>query len=597
MGKNSTIPGHDKLSRPTYTVMVNGTDVTASMGVVSVMVNKSVNRIPVAEVVLYDGSASKQNFELSEGEDFLPGSEVIISAGYAKDEEEIFKGIIIKQSIKGRIDTPSTIHLELKDVAIKSTINRKNKYFFDKTDSDIITEALGEFAGTVESTDVTYKEMVQYYATDWDFAASRAEANGKLMIVEDGLVNIAAPDFTVPGNAINFFYGGNIVEIEAGMNAFSQVTSVTAKDWDYTAQAPGESQPNTDSLTDEEGNFSSSELADVVGSVDLLLQHPGKLMDAELTAWADSKFLRSKMSKIIGRVRVYGTSKVKPGQMVVLNGLGDRFNGAAFVSSVTNSFSSKTTWYTDVHFGYTDEWFYERYDAIVDKSAAGLLPSVNGLVCGLVTDIDDADGGEFRVRVKIPLISTGEDGVWARIVSADAGAGRGILIRPEVDDEVILGFVNNDPRDPIVLGMLYSSTKAPQTDLTPTSDNDMKGWFTRGEIKLFINDKKDNQSVTIETPGGNKIVIQDKKNENSITITNKVSSSVTNTITMNKDGIKIDSGKDIVVSAPKGKVTVTGQKDVLAESKTGKITVKGTQGAELSSSAQAVVKASIVKIN
>ena len=36
----------------------------------------------------------------------------------------------------------------------------------------------------------------------------------------------------------------------------------------------------------------------------------------------------------------------------------------------------------------------------------------------------------------------------------DAGENRGSFWRPEIGDEVVLGFLNSDPRDAIILGML-----------------------------------------------------------------------------------------------------------------------------------------------
>ncbi len=589
MGVSTVIPGHDKLSQPTYTVMVGTVDVTAKYGIASVMVNKSVNRIPVAEVVLYDGSAPKQDFELSDKGDFIPGKEVTIKAGYQKDEAIIFQGIIIKQSIKAPLNAPSTLLLELKDKSIKTTINRKNKYFFDKKDDEIIGDILSTYGvkGTVDTTTVQHKEMVQYYSTDWDFVVSRAEANGLLLFINDGIVDVKAPVFTVKPDSLNLTYGDNIVDVEAGMDARDQYASVTTKDWDYSKQEVVQKDASSSTMT-EEGNLSGSTLSDVLGSVDLLLQHPGKLLDGELTAWGKAKLLRSRMSKIKGRVRIYGTNVIKPGDMINLGGLGDRFNGGAFVSSVTHSFSANTTWYTDINFGFSDEWFYERYDNIVDKPSAGLLPSVNGLVTGIVTDIVDQDGGEFRVRVRVPLISDGEKGVWARIVSADAGNGRGILIRPEKDDEVILGFVNDDPRDPIILGMVYSSKNKVPDDLTPDQENKLKGWITKSKIKITIDDDK--KIVTVETPGKNSIVIDDDKK--SITLKDQNQ----NTITMDDKGITLDSGKDLILKAMQ-KVTITGQQDVTAESKTGKMTVKGTTGLEASSSGNTEVKGTMLKLN
>lgn len=587
MGVSTIIPGHDKLSSPSFTILLGGTDVTAKYGIVSVMVSKRVNRVPVAEVVLYDGSAAKRKFELSEKTDFIPGVEVTIKAGYAQDEKVIFKGIITKQSIKAPLKAPSTLMLELRDKSVKTTINRKNKYFFDKKDDEIIGNVLAGFKGTVDTTTVMYKEMVQYYSTDWDFVVSRAEANGMLVFVEDGKVNVKKPEFTLKGDSLNLTYGDNIVDIEAEMDSRDDYGNVTAKDWDYSKQAIGTKKAKPPVIPKEEGNISGKTESDVLGVSDFLLQHPGKLQDGELTAWASSKLLRSRMAKIKGRVRIYGTNAVKPGDMINLAGIGKRFNGPAFVSSVIHSYGVKSTWYTDIQFGYAQEWFYEKYENIVDKPSAGLLPSVNGLVTGIVTDIVDQDGGEFRVRVRIPLISEDDKGVWARIVSADAGNARGILIRPEKDDEVILGFVNDDPRDPIILGMLYSKKNKVPQKLTPDKDNKMKGWVTKGGAEITINDK--DQVITVITKGKNSITIDDKNKSITLEDQNK------NKIVMDDKGILMDSPKDINIKA-KGKINLEATKDATVKSNM-KFKASGTSGSEVSSSGQTVIKGSLLKLN
>ncbi|HTF04394.1 MAG TPA: type VI secretion system tip protein VgrG [Bacteroidia bacterium] len=590
MGVSTLIPGHKKLSVPSFTILIGGVDVTAKYGIVSVMVNKSINRVPVAEVVLYDGSAAKQDFELSNKPDFVPGSDVIIKAGYAQIEKKIFEGIVTRFSIKAPLNAPSTLMLEIRDKSAKMTINRKNKYFADKTDSDIMKSVIQEsgLQADVASTTATHKEMVQYYATDWDFVLSRAEANGLLVFVEDGKVSIQKPVFALKGDSLNLQYGDNIVDIEAEMDARDQYGDVTAKDWDYSKQEVVEKKATPPSMGKEEGNISGKDLSDVLGVSDYLLQSPVKMLDAELTAWASAKLLRSRMSKIKGRVRIYGTNAIKPGDVINLMGVGKRFNGAAYCSSVVHSYGAHSTWYTDIIFGFSQEWFYEKYDNIVDKGSAGLLPAVNGLVTGIVTDIVDEEGGEFRVRVRIPLIDNGDKGVWARIVAADAGNDRGILIRPEKDDEVILGFVNDDPRDPVILGMLYSKKNKVPAELTPDKDNKIKGWITKSKIKFLIDDDK--KTVTVITPAKNKIVLDDDKKSITLEDQNK------NKIVMDDKGILMDTPKDFVVNA-KGKITLTGTKDVTAESKSGKLVVKGTSSAEISASGSTTVKGATVKIN
>lgn len=589
MGLTKPIKGHKALGSPTFTVLVNNVDVTDKYGVVSLIINRRVNRVPVAEIVLYDGSASRGDFDLSDKGDFIPGKDVIIKGGYKKDEKIIFEGIIIKHSIKAPLNAPSTLMIEARDKSVKMTINRKNKYYNNKLDSAIIsslTSASG-VSGKVDPTKVLYKEMVQYYSTDWDFMVSRAEANGMLVIADDGKVNVQTPLFVPKGDSLTLKYGDNMVEFEAEMDARQDYKNVKAVKWDYAKQEVVEKKATKPVMT-EEGNLTGEDESKVLGVDEYLLQHAGMLEDQELTAWASSKLLRSRMAKIKGRVRIYGTNTVKPGDVITLQGVGKRFNGIAFVSGVIHSYSINSTWYSDILFGFAQEWFYEQYDNINDKPSAGLLPAMNGLVTGIVTDIVDQEGGEFRVRVRIPLIDKGEKGVWARIVSADAGNERGILIRPEKDDEVILGFVNDDPRDPIILGMLYSKKHKVPSDLTPDKDNKMKGWITKSKIKFLIDDKK--KIVKIETPGKNTIIIDDDKKSITLQDQNK------NKIVMDDKGVLIDTPKDFVVKA-KGKITLDATKDITASSKSGKAVVKGTSSAELSASGTTTVKGAMLKLN
>ncbi|MEZ4823102.1 MAG: phage baseplate assembly protein V [Ignavibacteria bacterium] len=51
------------------------------------------------------------------------------------------------------------------------------------------------------------------------------------------------------------------------------------------------------------------------------------------------------------------------------------------------------------------------------------LPAVQGLETGIVTDLEDPEG-ENRVKVKLPVVSSSEDGIWMRIATLDAGSNR-----------------------------------------------------------------------------------------------------------------------------------------------------------------------------
>ncbi len=572
------------VDNPGFEIFSDGIQLGSELAVQSVFVSKSVNKIPTARLVLEDGSVAGQDFAASNRDELAPGAEIEIKMGYRGNYETVFKGIIIRHGIKSRQDDRSMLVLELKDQAVKMTIGRKNKYFKDSTDSEIIEEIINEYGleKDIETTTVTHAEMVQYYCTDWDFIVTRAEANGKLVFAGDGKVTVREPD--LGGTAvITLNYGQNIVEFDTEIDARSQFAGVSSAAWDSGSQEVIESE-GADPGFPVQGNLDSDELAEVIGLDSDPLQHGGRINSEELQAWADARLMRSRLAKVRGRIKILGFNGIQPGDLVEIEGMGDRFNGTAFISSVGHRYGGGATWFTELEIGLSPEWLTEQFDNVTDKPSSGLLPGVNGLQIGVVTAIHDDPDGENRIQVRLPMVDSENEGVWARMATLDAGDNRGSFFLPEVDDEVIVAFINDDPRDPVVLGMLNSSAKP--APLAAAEENDQKGFVTREELKLLFDDGK--KSVTIETPNGNKVVLSDDDGAISLEDENG------NKITMDSSGISLESASDITIKAS-GDVSVEGTNVNLKASASFK--AEGSAGAELSTSAAAVIKGSIVQIN
>jgi Rhs element Vgr protein len=287
------------------------------------------------------------------------------------------------------------------------------------------------------------------------------------------------------------------------MDARNQHQAVKAQAWNYTEQALLEVEA-TEPTVNNQGNLSGKVLANAIAPKAWELRHSGRVEEAELKAWADAQLLKSRLAKIQGNIKSIGYPDAKVDTLIELKGLGKRFNGLAYVSGVRHEMIAGG-WYTYMQLGLDPRWFYQVTD-IVERPASGLLPGVNGLQIGVVVQLQDDPNGEDRILVKIPTIDMQSEGIWSRIATLDAGNNRGSFFRPEIGDEVILGFLNDDPRDPIVLGMLNSSTKP--APLIAKDENHHKGFVTRSQMKVSFDDEK--KIITLETPGGNKIIISDE---------------------------------------------------------------------------------------
>lgn len=532
------IPNDAKYDVATYNLLVNGKEVDPSYKLLSLSVMKEVNRVPMAKIIIRDGDASKQNFEISNKDDFIPGNKIQINIGRDSKNATAFKGIITKHSVKVKANGHSQLLLECQDETVRMTIGRHSHYFEKVTDSQVFDELAKKYSIKTASADtkLKHKELVQHHISDWDFLILRAEANGMLVFVEDGLIKIAKPAIQNK-EALQVNYGSSVLEFESEIDACLQLTEVKTTSWDYTNQKLFNADSSSSPVA-EPGNIKGSDIASKAGFKPYEMHHSGFKTEQELQDWADGIMVRSRLSKIRGRARFTGFSAIKPGDTVKLSGVGDRFNGKAYVTAVRNDLGNGT-WETQLQFGLDPERYAFRHQDMDDAPSAGLVGSIQGLQIGVVVQLQNDPDGQHRILVKVPVIDNKAKGIWTRVASLDAGNNRGAFFMPEIGDEVIVGFINADPRDAVMLGMLHSSAKP--SPIKEQDANNEKGFTTRSKMHISFNDST--KTITIDTPAGNSIVLDEKSKDLVITDQNK------NKITMNPTGIKMESSKNIDIKA------------------------------------------------
>ena len=579
----------------TVNILLDGEPMNELYQAETICIQKEVNKVPYAQLTIIDGDASERKFEASDSGDFDPGKLIEIQAGYNGETETIFKGVIVRQGIRIGKNKNSVLKLEAKDEYAGLCIGRKSRYFYDSLDSDIIDEILSEhkknykanvsrkysLTNDIEATEIEHSEMVQYYSSDWDFIVTRAEKNGMLVMVNDGDFKVARPDMS-QDTAVTLSFGTTIFDFESEMDAVSQYDSVESMSWNVSDQE-SELIESEEQELGTQGLLTGSDLSKVLGTSMFEIKHGGSIIDQELQVWADAKMLKSRLARLRGRVKCQGVSVVNPGDVIEVKGVGDHYNGKLFTSAIRHTISEKN-WELDIQFGLKECWFSENRD-VIDTPASGMVPAMNGLHIGMVTQIEEDPDSEFRMLVRAPMISDEQDGIWARVAQLDAGDGRGTYFRPEIGDEVVIGFLNCDPRDPVVLGALHSS--ANPSPIEPSDDNDEKGIISRSGMKLLFDDK--DNIIKIETEDGNNKVHLNDTDEGIF-----IEDQNGNKIEMTSDGILIESAGDITLKAS-GDVNIEGTN--IAGSANSEVKFEGASGAELSTNGIAVLNGSIVQIN
>jgi Rhs element Vgr protein len=593
----SPIAGSDGVL--TFNITCDGAPLPDIVQVVSIETNHSTNRIPSAIITVLDGDMPNAAFPIADEGNFKPGTKVVISAGYDLTVTPIYTGVVVRHSVRISGENYARLVIECRDPALAMTVARKNANYVDQADHEIIAALVAAHAGlsaTVDSTAITYKELVQYYVTDWDYMMARAEANGLLVTVDGGKVTVAAP---APGAApvLSVTYGTDLIEFEAELDARAQLASVTATSWDLATLAVLEKTAKPLVLTGQ-GDTTSATLAAVLGAGDFGMQTTATLDSAALGAWTAAQQTRAALARIRGRMVFQGSALAKPGAVLTLAGVGDHFNGNVIASDVIHRLEDGN-WTTEVAFGMPAYWFTDAHQ-LQAPLASGWTAGIAGLHIGLVMKLDADPEGQYKIQVSVPLMKAATAGVWARLSTFYGSAGFGAFVIPEVGDEVILGFFNNDPSCPVILGSLYSSKHVPPYELT--AENNFKALVTRSQLKMEFDDDK--KVITCITPGNNKIVISDEGKSILLQDQND------NKVELSPGGILLDSPKDITIKAG-GKVAISATQNVevaaqmdvkvaganISQAADIGFTAKGGATAELSASGQTTVKGAMVMIN
>lgn len=575
-------------------VYCNGSKLKESYALVSATVRLELNRIGKATLKFNAGNMDKQTFDESDDSLFKPGNTIRLDAGGIDKEETLFEGSIIGLRILTGKDLRSYMVVECRDNAYPATQGRKNRIFEKKKDDDIIKEVLSGYGSVdVDATPYQHPTLVQYYCSDWDFALSRTDANGLLVFTDGSKIKVKKPDVSA-SPVLTVTFGTDITAFDLELSSDDQFTQYEAVSWSPKEQKAVKVTASAPTLN-KQGDLQPKNIA---SGDSLLLQTDAPTDEKALKQWADGMALKAGLARYQGSVSFYGSARVKPGCIIELKGLGKRFNGNLFVGSVTHSLS-ENEWITEAGAGISPQSITDEPD-VTSPSASGFLPGLQGLHAAVVKKLDGDPLKEQRIQVELPWMDSKSRLLWARLSTMYATGGMGSFFLPEPGDEVLVGFMNQDPAHPVILGSLYGEKHKPPYEYE--AKNNKKALVTREKMRIEFDEEK--KIITVSTPGKNTVELSDDGKHIKLTDPNK------NEITMDKDGITLSSAKDITLKA-KGnikldatmKLSGTAKQDVSLEGLNVKVqakvgaTVKGNATAELSASGQTTVKGAMVMIN
>jgi uncharacterized protein involved in type VI secretion and phage assembly len=195
--------------------------------------------------------------------------------------------------------------------------------------------------------------------------------------------------------------------------------------------------------------------------------------------------------------------------------------------------------------------------------------SVKGVAIGLVTQNQDPDN-LCRVKVSFPWHDQPRDSYWARLATPMAGKDRGLVMIPEVGDEVLVAFEREDIRFPVILGGVYNGKDTPPR-FNGDGKNDERIIQSRKKHYLLFNDGAQGKAVFAHEKG--------------------------RMVSLTDDGIVVEDGKgnSIKIDSNAGSITIEATGALKIKAATVSIEASGTLEAKASGTLS--VRGSLVNIN
>ncbi len=252
----------------------------------------------------------------------------------------------------------------------------------------------------------------------------------------------------------------------------------------------------------------------------------------------DQQIVKQKQANEVNQIKVTGKSTnsgLKIGGIIAIDGDNASY-GKYRITKIEHTYANNGN--------YTNE--FEAVTASVDtypKTSIKSFPKSKPQTAVVVSNADPEGLGRVQVQYawQKPM---GESTPWIRLSSTAGGSGQGFFFVPEVGDEVIIGYENNNAEIPYVQGSMYNASSIP--DSFKSGNNHLKAIKTRSGNQVTLNDA--DGSVTIADPSGNTIVMAGN-GEITINAPNKITLASTDIALEASNNLTVNAGSNINASA------------------------------------------------
>ena len=370
------------------------------------------------------------------------------------------------------------------------------------------------------------QNLVQYNQSDLALMTDVAERCGLYFTLRDPVLHfITLEGF---GTAVSLSLGTTLLEARIEVNTDAACTAVETTGWDPHRVEPHSGRADRARVGRQVAVHVPPDRVGSTGQrtiVDELVQD-----DYQAEAIAQAELDHRVAREVVLWGVAEGDTRLQPGTPVEISGVSESLAGRYVLTAVRHVINHS-------------KGFISEMDTAPPKLRRRSRATIT--TWGVVSQVDDPDN-MGRVRVVLPNYGGVETG-WLQVVVPGAGPNKGIIALPDVNDQVLVLLINEDPDQAVVLGGLYGVNGPPDSGVED------------GAVRRY----------TMTTPGGQRVRLDDEQE------TIHVENSNGDFIQLSPEGVRIGDHEGSIIEFTPGKCLIHAKADLTIEAPGKKVTISG----------------------
>lgn len=349
------VPKTTKPLSPTFDVILNDKALSqvAQSYVLDLTIDITVDLPSMFSLTIAGASTQKEETPWVDDDLFSVGRTFEARLGYDDDLEALIKGEVT--GLEAEFPSDGRPKLTVRGYDRRHRLQRETKtHAFLKMKDSAIADQIAAKAGLrpdVKDSKVVHDYVLQANQTDLEFLQARARRIQYEVTIDDKTLHFL-PVSNAESDIVTLTKEDDLLEFSPRLTSMQQVNEVTVQGWDPTQKVQIVAHARRGDEQSRMGGEKSdtSQTPAAFGRQTRIITNEPIFTQAQADDLARSRFKNMSLSLITGDALCLGRTDLKPGKVIKIDGVGKRFGGKYYVTSVTHRYAPQHGYHTRFEF-------------------------------------------------------------------------------------------------------------------------------------------------------------------------------------------------------------------------------------------------------